>query len=98
MNPDAPLKADKDANSPDKEELLSYKYLLGDTGISILVAIARGARTKDAIMMLSGVPMACVNGRMPVLSNLKLVMKISMEEFVITTRGTSFLRCINEHC
>lgn len=81
---------------PDREELVSYKYLLGDMGISILSAIARGARTRDAIMMLSGVPMACVNGRMPVLTNLKLVLKINLEEYVVTTRGIAFLRCINE--
>lgn len=83
-------------NTIEREELLSYKYLLGDMGIAILTAIARGARTKDAIMMLSGVPLACINGRMPVLSNLKLMLKNGSEEFVITQRGVSFLRCINE--
>jgi len=91
------LPSDKDSSTPDREELLSYKYLLGDMGISILVAIARGARNYDSIMMLSGVPMACVNGRMPVLSNLKLILKVSVDEVVITTRGLNFLRCINEH-
>jgi hypothetical protein len=85
-----------DINMVEREELLSYKYLLGDMGIAILTAIARGARTKDAIMMLSGVPLACINGRMPVLSNLKLMLKNGLEEFVITQRGISFLRCINE--
>jgi hypothetical protein len=87
---------EKDPGTPDREELLSYKYLLGDMGISILVAVARGARTKESIMMLSGVPMACVNGRAPVLLNLKLVTKISIDEFAITSRGYAFLRSINE--
>jgi hypothetical protein len=96
MNGDPLVQIENDPHTPDQEELISYKYLLGDMGISMLTAIARGARTKDAIMMLSGVPMACVNGRMPVLFNLKLAMKITMDEYVITSRGMDFLRSINE--
>ena len=80
----------------EREELISYKYILGDMGISILMAIANGARTKDAILMLSGTPLACIAGRMPVLENLKLVLCITPEEFVITKRGIQFLKCMNE--
>ena len=80
-----------------REELLSYKYILGDLGIAILTAIARGAHAKDSIMMMSGVPMSCVIGRMPVLQNLKLIVVINQEEIHIAKRGLIFLKCINEH-
>lgn len=80
----------------EREELISFKYILGDMGIAILVAIANGARTKDSILMLSGTPLACISGRMPVLLNLKLVVNLSPEEFIITKRGMQFLKCINE--
>ena len=85
-----------DPSCTDQKELTSYKFLLGDFGIGILAAIYRGARSEESIMMLSGVPMACVKGRMPVLMNLQLVSKISMKEYAITKKGADFLRCINE--
>ena len=62
----------KDHQICDLEELKSYKYLLGDFGVSMLKAISQGAEDGDAIMMLSGVPAACITGRIPVLNNLKL--------------------------
>jgi predicted transcriptional regulator len=80
----------------DLEELKSFKYLLGDFGIQMLIAVARGAQTGDAIMMLSGVPAACISGRMPVLLNLKLIEQQNNGEFLITQKGRDFLQCINE--
>ncbi len=77
------------------EELTSFKYLLGDFGIQIASAIYKGAQNDDAIMMLSGVPMACVTGRLPVLINLKLV-EITDSKYIITQKGSNFLKCINE--
>lgn len=77
------------------EELTSYKYLLGDFGIQIASAIYKGAQNDDAIMMLSGVPMACVTGRLPVLINLKLV-EIVDSKYIISQKGRNFLKCINE--
>ncbi len=77
------------------EELNSYKYLLGDFGIQIASAIYKGAQNDDAIMMLSGVPMACVTGRLPVLINLKLV-EITDSKYMITQKGRNFLKCVNE--
>jgi len=86
----------KDEVVVDTAELNSYKYILGDLGIAILTAIARGAHAKDSIMMLSGVPMSCVNGRMPVLLNLKLVNMFNENEIHISKRGILFLKVINE--
>jgi len=95
--PDSSLTEDsQNCSQIDIEELRSYKFLLGDFGISMLVAIARGAKNRDTIKMLSGVPSACISGRMPVLLSLKLVENQNSDEFVITSRGTEFLRCINE--
>lgn len=92
--PNETRKNEETAN--ENSELHSYKYILGDLGISIIIAIARGAHNKDSIMMLSGVPMSCVIGRMPVLLNLKLVHQFNENEFHITKRGISFLKVINE--
>ena len=78
----------------EKEELQSYKYLLGDFGIAIAAAIIRGARTEESIMMLSGVPPACVKGRLPVLINLKLISKVGINEYAPTTKGLAFLKCV----
>jgi hypothetical protein len=59
-------------------------------GIQILIAISRGANTKDNIRLLSGVPMDCINGRLPVLHGLNLVHQLQ-EEYYITERGHTFL-------
>ena len=80
----------------DLNELISYKYLLGDFGIQILASIARGASNCDSIVMLSGVPVACVTGRIPVLKNLKLIDVSLTEIYSITEKGLKFLKCINE--
>ncbi len=79
--------------SEDNEQLMNYKYILGEMGIQILVAISRGATTKVSIRLLSGVPPECINGRLPVLSNLNLIYQ-TQEEYYITERGNNFLGCI----
>jgi hypothetical protein len=96
MPSDIESKIEIELSQKEREELVSYKFLLGEMGIAILTAIARGAHAKDAIMMLSGVPLACVVGRMPVLLNLKLVIQLGIEEVRISKRGLQFLKCINE--
>ena len=83
---------------PDHSEvdnLTSYKYILGEMGIQILIAISRGANTKISIRLLSGVPKECINGRLPVLSSLELIYQMQ-EEYYITDRGNLFLGVI-EH-
>lgn len=68
---------------------INMKYLIGDMGFEILLAIEKGARKKNTIKLLSGVPMECINGRLPVLIDLNLISKIN-EEFHITERGIEF--------
>ena len=78
------------------EELKSYKYLLGEFGIAMLTAVYRGAQDGESIMMLSGVPSACISGRMPILLNLELVSCITNDQYSITQKGNQFLKCINQ--
>ena len=83
-----------------KKELLSFKMILGEMGIQMLVAIFRGANTNETIMMLSGVPMNCVKGRLPVLINLNLVAAVGglggYHEYFITKEGCRFLTLIGQ--
>jgi len=67
------------------------KLLLGDMGIEILLAIEKGATKKDTIRLISGVPIECINGRIPVLLDLNLVINTSTG-YYITHRGLEFLK------
>jgi hypothetical protein len=87
--------SNKDCNK-EIEELKSYKYLLGEFGIAMLTAVYRGAQDDESIMMLSGVPSACISGRMPILLNLELVSCIMDEQYSVTPKGKQFLKCINQ--
>jgi predicted transcriptional regulator len=89
-----PLK-NKSSSEKEIEDLKSTKYLLGDFGVQILLAIGRGARTKDAILMLSGVPKPCISGRIPVLLSLNLIAQIQ-EEYYITERGKKLIKILDE--
>ena len=84
-----------DSSPPSRncDNLIHYKYILGEMGIQILIAISRGANTKLSIRLLSGVPPECINGRLPVLSSLDLISQIQ-EEYHLTKRGNDFLVCI----
>lgn len=84
--------------SYDLEELRSYKYILGEFGVQMLIAISRGAENRESIQMMSGVPHACISGRLPVLLNLKLIEQKSEDCFSISSRGYEFLKCIKEVC
>lgn len=80
----------------DEETLLSYQYILGEMGIQILVAIYRGATSQNAIQLLSGVPISCVKGRLPVLINLNLIVDMQ-EEYYITEKGNKFLKLLDQN-
>ncbi|MFX1315882.1 MAG: winged helix-turn-helix domain-containing protein [Promethearchaeota archaeon] len=73
-------------------EVESYddlKYLLGYMGIEILLAIDKGAKSYETIKLFSGLPIACIKGRIPVLSDLKLIKKVK-EEYYLTEKGIKF--------
>jgi len=71
-------------NSPEH-----LKYLLGYMGMEILLAILKGARDLETIKIFSGIPLECINGRLPVLLDLDLIKK-EREEYFITKKGLLF--------
>ncbi len=83
-------KIEKNEESPDE-----LKYLLGNMGIDILLAINRCAKDFKTIQLFSGCPFSCVKGRIPVLLNLKLIKNIK-EEYFITSKGINFLGKIQD--
>ena len=75
---------------PKKEETHEdLKNLLGYMGIEILVAINNGAKNYDTIKLFSGLPISCINGRVPVLLDLGLIKK-NNDEYFLTEKGIVF--------
>jgi predicted transcriptional regulator len=75
---------------PKKEETHEdLKNLLGYMGIEILVAIDNGAKNYDTIKLFSGLPISCINGRVPVLLDLGLIRK-NNDEYFLTEKGLVF--------
>ncbi len=68
----------------------NLKYLLGDMGLEILLAITKGASKKETIKLISGVPMECINGRLPVLIDLDLITNTN-EGYITTKRGSELI-------
>ena len=81
------MDADDTSMTPDDANAL--KMVLGEYGLLILVAIKHGAKTREHIPLVSGVPMACVTGRIPVILNLKLIREEG--ELSLTERGIRLL-------
>jgi len=75
--------------SKDEESLQDLKYLLGNMGMDIFFAIDRGAKDYETMKIFSGLPMACVKGRVPVLLELKLVVK-NNNGYFLTNKGLRF--------
>ncbi len=72
------------------------KYLLGNMGVEIFFAIDKGATKFDTIKLFSGIPIACIKGRIPVLLGLNLIEK-KKEEYFITEKGIRFKKKINKN-
>jgi len=75
--------------SDQEDSLDDLKYLLGNMGIEILIAIDKGAKNFETIKLFSGIPIACIKGRVPVLLNLSLIKK-NNKEYILTEKGTNF--------
>ena len=71
------------------ESVQDLKCLLGHMGIDIFYAIDKGAKDYETMKIFSGLPMACIKGRVPVLLELKLIEKIE-EGYFLTAKGLSF--------
>lgn len=71
------------------DSLKDIKYLLGNMGMDIFFAIDNGAKDYETIKIFSGLPMACVKGRLPVLLDLLLVVKKD-DGYFLTNKGLNF--------
>ncbi len=79
--------------SKGEESFQDLKYLLGNMGIEIFFAIEKGAKDYESMKIFSGLPMACIKGRVPVLLELKLVKK-DIDGYVLTNKGLIFKKQI----
>ena len=76
-----------------EESLQDLKCLLGNMGIEIFFAIEKGAKDYESMKIFTGLPMACIKGRVPVLLELKLVKK-DIEGYILTKKGLGFKKKI----
>lgn len=77
------------------ERIESIKMILGDMGIKILKALHVGPMDVKSINFLSGVPIACVRGRIPVLKSLNLIKDVGNgNAYALDKDGEAFLRAI----
>ena len=79
---------DDSLNTDSKEDI---KYLLGNMGVEILLAIDRGARDFKTIQLFTGCSMSCIKGRIPVLLEIDLIHK-NNNEYFLTEKGINFKR------
>ena len=81
-----------------KKDITTQKYLIGEMGIQVLTAILRGGNQIESISMLSGVSVACVKGRLPILIELNLISQFISEDglpgYEIIEKGKKFLELI----
>jgi hypothetical protein len=75
------------------EHVESMKMILGEMGIKILKVLRLGPMDMRAINFLSGVPMACVKGRIPVLKSLNMI-KETEATYSLDKEGEQFLKLI----
>jgi predicted transcriptional regulator len=75
--------------SKEDESLEDLKCLLGNMGVDIFFAIDKGAKDFETMKIFSGLPMACIKGRVPVLLELKLIVK-NAKGYFLTNKGISF--------
>jgi hypothetical protein len=69
------------------------KMLLGDNGVAMLRAIRFGPVDVETIQALSGLPKACIEGRIPVLIELDMIKGMS-EGFLLKQAGMDFLEVV----
>ncbi|MFX1418865.1 MAG: winged helix-turn-helix domain-containing protein [Promethearchaeota archaeon] len=80
----------------ENESYDDLKNLLGYMGIEILVAIYNGAKNYETIKLFSGLPISCINGRIPVLVDLGLIKK-NQDEYFLTEKGLLFRKRLEKY-
>ena len=79
----------KDEDSIENESPDDLKYLLGEIGIDIFLAIDRGAKNFKTIQIFTGCSISCIKGRIPVLLELDLIYK-NNNDYFLTEKGIDF--------
>jgi len=79
----------KDEDSFKNESPDDLKYLLGEIGIDIFLAIDRGANNLKTIQIFTGCSISCIKGRIPVLLELNLIYK-NNNDYFLTEKGIDF--------
>ena len=82
--------------SKEDESIQDLKCLLGNMGMDIFFAIDNGAKDFETMKIFSGLPMACIKGRVPVLLELKLIVK-NNDGYFLTNKGSSFKEKIDSN-
>ena len=75
----------------DEVSYKSIKMVLGDMGLGILKVLRLGPMDLKSINFLSGIPMACVKGRIPVLISLNMIKKSGIY-YSLENEGLNFLK------
>ena len=78
----------------DEVSYRSIKMVLGDMGLEILKVLRLGPMDLKSIKFLSGIPMACVKGRIPVLMSLNMIKK-SGSYYSLEIEGLNFLKYLD---
>ena len=65
--------------------------IVGDNGIAIMDAIAMGASDAWTIHAMTGLPVPCVEGRLPVLAHAGLIEETTCGRLVLATGGREIL-------
>jgi predicted transcriptional regulator len=81
--------------SNSEESFEDLKYLLGNMGIEIFFAIDKGAKDFETIKLFSGVSIACIKGRVPVLLGLNLIIE-KEGEYHLTELGVKFKKRLKD--
>ncbi len=81
------------ASSSPFESIEVSKMLLGDNGIAMLRAIRFGPVDIETIQALCGLPKSCIEGRLPVLTELDMIKEVT-EGFLLKQAGIDFLQAI----
>ena len=77
------------------EDLESLKMVLGELSLKILETLQVGPLDVGMINLLTGLPVACIEGRIPVLRDLQMIVEKD-NQFLLRQAGTVFLKHVRE--
>nr|MDO8114638.1 hypothetical protein [Candidatus Sigynarchaeota archaeon] len=72
------------------DQFQTAKLLLGDLGMQLVESIRFGPVDMQTLHVMCGIPMSCIEGRIPVLRDLQLIREDD-RGFMLTQAGFDFL-------